>query len=86
MTSSSLKKKSKSFPNFKQIVKWIFHNGGFLNIDGVTYNKFGEKINKDNERIQDVISSLITMMTDNAKERLADKALKKGVITVHLTF
>ena len=30
LTSSSLKKKSKSFPNFKQIVKWIFHNGGFL--------------------------------------------------------
>lgn len=45
-------------------------------IDGVTYDSFKyttEKKNEGDQRNQDTISSLITMATDNAKERLFAK-------------
>jgi len=47
-----------------------------ISIDGVTYDSFKytiEKKNEGNQRKQDTISSLITMATDNAKERLFSK-------------
>ena len=53
-------------------------NAPLFKIDGVTYNDFGvlrEKLSNGTEglRKQDIISSLITMATDNAKERLVAK-------------
>jgi len=49
-----------------------------ININGVSYDNFGvlrEKLTKDKDglRKQDIISSLITMATDDAKERLVAK-------------
>ena len=47
-----------------------------ISIDGVTYDSFKyttEKKNEGNQRKQDTLSSLITMATDNAKERLFSK-------------
>lgn len=47
-----------------------------ISIDGVTYDSFKyttEKNNEGDQRKQDTISSLITMATDNAKERLFSK-------------
>ena len=53
-------------------------NAPSIVINGVTYNDFGvlrEKLSKTENglRKQDIISSLITMATDNAKERLVAK-------------
>ena len=53
-------------------------NAPAIVINGVTYNDFGvlrEKLSKTENglRKQDIISSLITMATDNAKERLVAK-------------
>ena len=53
-------------------------NAPSIVINGVTYNDFGvlrEKLSKTEKglRKQDIISSLITMATDNAKERLVAK-------------
>ena len=47
-----------------------------ISIDGVTYDSFKyttENKNEGDQRKQDTISSLITMATDNAKERLFSK-------------
>ena len=53
-------------------------NAPAIKINGVTYNDFGflrERLSKTKNglRKQDIISSLITMATDNAKERLVAK-------------
>ena len=53
-------------------------DGPLIVLNGVTYNTFKElreKLTKtvEGERKQDIISSLITMATDNAKERLVAK-------------
>ena len=53
-------------------------NAPSIVINGITYNDFGvlrEKLSKTKKglRKQDIISSLITMATDNAKERLVAK-------------
>ena len=58
----------------KAKVKAVVKKGGILEIAGVKYDEFGKLRTTDGKRIQDVISSLITMMTDNAKERYAGKA------------
>ena len=56
----------------------IEDKSNIININGVSYDNFGvlrEKITKDKDglRKQDIISSLITMATDDAKERLVAK-------------
>jgi len=56
----------------------IEDKSNIININGVSYDNFGvlrEKLTKDKDglRKQDIISSLITMATDDAKERLVAK-------------
>ena len=63
-------------------------NAPAIKINGVTYNDFGflrERLSKTKNglRKQDIISSLITMATDNAKERLVAKlGLNKSALAL----
>ncbi len=44
-----------------------------FNLRGQTYDSFGTKLNTYGKRIQDEISSIITMLTDNSKENYVAK-------------
>ena len=44
-----------------------------INVNGNTYNDYSVTVLEDGRRKQDVLSALITMATDNAKDRLVSK-------------
>ena len=44
-----------------------------ISINGKSYNNFGRSLDDNGQRKQDTLSALITMATDNAKDRLVAK-------------
>ena len=49
------------------------YDGKGIKIDGKTYDNFGVTVDSTGQRAQDTLSALITMATDNAKDRLVAK-------------